>query len=380
MRIVLSPVGGADEVLPMVALGEFLQNNGHPVLICAPEKFRSVIMKHNLRIVSSGASFEQYLESGKQVADRSVLFVRALAAEIPVHFVSMRDALREADLVIGGVFQFAAPSVAEQSGIPYMCAITSPTFADREQFTETGSLSGGGFLSGWNRMQRKRSWKDLLTVINRERKFSGLNPVDDLFRYCTSSGSQILGVDPDLTGLKNTKDSIVTGFWTPPEEPGVADQWESYFAEKTPVAFVGPLDVENIAALCDSISQAGFRPLLSADWVETQNLPPSVSVYPSYSVVPHQVSIAIHQGSSRFTAAAARAGVPQIVVPAVNSQAYWSQRVQAAGIGIEASSAIPESISKIAADPACRDRALLLSQKLRANDSFKPVLDLIEKL
>jgi len=61
--------------------------------------------------------------------------------------------------------------------------------------------------------------------------------------------------------------------------------------------------------------------------------------------VPHaqlfrRVALAVHHGGAGTTAAAARAGIPQVVVPHIADQFYWGHQVHARGLG---SRAIPRT-------------------------------------
>ncbi|MDP9001106.1 MAG: hypothetical protein M3O46_13455 [Myxococcota bacterium] len=48
----------------------------------------------------------------------------------------------------------------------------------------------------------------------------------------------------------------------------------------------------------------------------------------------------VHHGGAGTTAASARAGVPQVVVPMFGDQFYWASRVRALGIGSSALGAL----------------------------------------
>src|SRR5262245_24201358 len=112
MNIVVSAAGTRNEVYPMIAVASELRRRGNAVTLCVPEKFRSKVMKLEFRMVTCGATFEEYLAGG--LAGDGSGFLRALAAEVPAQFVAMRDALLEAEILVNGGFQLAAASIAEQ--------------------------------------------------------------------------------------------------------------------------------------------------------------------------------------------------------------------------------------------------------------------------
>lgn len=212
MRITLHSLGGLDEIRPLAALGHALQEQGHSVLLCIPEKFRERIMKRNLRMISCGSSFEEFLEGKSGTSDSD--FLPKLVAEVPVHFVSLRDALREADLLIGGLLPLAAPSMAEQLSLPYVQIITSPLLLDSSQFPAAGIPKQDGLLASLEHRKHARHWnQQLRSAINRERGFSGLPPIKGLYSYLFQSGFQLIAVESALIQQKNlkTRQSPVSG-------------------------------------------------------------------------------------------------------------------------------------------------------------------------
>lgn len=61
-----------------------------------------------------------------------------------------------------------------------------------------------------------------------------------------------------------------------------------------------------------------------------------------------RVAAVVHHGGAGTTTAAARAGVPQVVVPQVADQPYWARRVTELGIGAAHDGPIPRTGSLLA--------------------------------
>ncbi|MGW4089089.1 glycosyltransferase [Nocardia sp. NPDC004750] len=77
-----------------------------------------------------------------------------------------------------------------------------------------------------------------------------------------------------------------------------------------------------------------------------------------------RVAAVIHHGGAGTTTAAARAGVPQVVVPQMMDQPYWARRVVDLGIGAACAEADPNAASLSAA----LDIALASTTRARANE------------
>jgi UDP:flavonoid glycosyltransferase YjiC (YdhE family) len=98
-----------------------------------------------------------------------------------------------------------------------------------------------------------------------------------------------------------------------------------------------------------------------------------------------KVALVVHHGGAGTTATAARAGVPQIIIPHILDQFYWADRIHALGLGPgpiwrskltgkRLKAAIIEAIS----NQRFRQRAREISLILRKQDSLGDAVRLIE--
>jgi vancomycin aglycone glucosyltransferase len=101
-----------------------------------------------------------------------------------------------------------------------------------------------------------------------------------------------------------------------------------------------PLPPDTGVALVDAARANGRRVVLARGWAGL-----AVDGAPDCFVVDEvnqqalfpRVAVAVHHGGAGTTITAARAGVPQVVVPMFSDQFYWAARVAALGIGTTAS-------------------------------------------
>ena len=82
----------------------------------------------------------------------------------------------------------------------------------------------------------------------------------------------------------------------------------------------------------------------------------AISEAPHDALFP-RVAAAVHHGGAGTTTAAARAGIPQVIVPHVLDQFYWARRVELLGLG-------PESLplGEVSADALAARMAAALTE------------------
>jgi UDP:flavonoid glycosyltransferase YjiC (YdhE family) len=98
----------------------------------------------------------------------------------------------------------------------------------------------------------------------------------------------------------------------------------------------------------------------------------AIGAVPHASLFPRCAAV-VHHGGAGTTTTAARAGVPQVVVPHVLDQFYWAARVRALGIGAVAGrrrglapAALAEAIRAVVDNELVEERARELGARLRA--------------
>jgi sterol 3beta-glucosyltransferase len=337
MKITLAPFGTASDVLPMIALGRVLHSRGHAVTICAPEEFRSRIYKSGFPMVSSGKTYRKYLECEGDFEDATTALVSVLDEDMATHFVALRDATRDADAVIGSRLQIAGPSLAEQHGIPYLFAIHTPGVGDHDLFPIFGVP--------YDRAQKRRSkrikeWDThVLTSLNRERKFTHLPPVTNLFEHLYRSGHTLFAIDAAFFPVKTSTNRTTTGFWYLEEEIDMDEETIEYLDQGKPPIYIAPFrvkDQKQILGLCSALATDGHRVVLGYGWenIEENELPPGCRFLACLSFVQifPRLSVIVHAGAADITMQALRARVPQVVVPYTYEQNFWGQKSHSLGM------------------------------------------------
>jgi sterol 3beta-glucosyltransferase len=101
----------------------------------------------------------------------------------------------------------------------------------------------------------------------------------------------------------------------------------------------------------------------------------------SHPALFQRIAAAVHHGGAGTTTTAARAGVPQILVPHLLDQHYWAQRVQLLGIGPPpvrrralTSDVLADTITATLDNELVAERAQLLGRRLRKSAGADPTV------
>jgi vancomycin aglycone glucosyltransferase len=141
---------------------------------------------------------------------------------------------------------------------------------------------------------------------------------------------------PDLSGTRQ-----VGAFFLDDPQPLPAEV-EAFLAAGEPPVYIGfgsmvdPDPARTTRELVAAVKAAGVRAILSKGWagLGAEALPPEVLTIGSVShraLLP-RVRAVVHHGGAGTTHAAVRAGVPQVIVPHILDQFYWSERMYRLGV------------------------------------------------
>lgn len=352
MKIAIVVEGTRGDVYPMLALGRSLATAGHGVRLCAPPDFEPEIRAADLEFISLGVNIRDFMnETAVALHTRGLSFYRetarfgdiSLAAQLRV----LPEATADVDQVIAAGTILAAASAAELNGAAYRYVAYTPALIPAWDHTPAALpfqlRSRAGNRLAWWVVRR------MLNVIpgravNRGRKAMGLKPVRDMLRHILSD-RPILAVDRHLGSLPEdctfSHDQIRC--LHPLAGEPLPDKLESFLAQGPAPVYLGfgsmpdPDPVATTARLLDAIGQLGCRALISSGWAGLGGgpLPEGVmAIAPcSHASLFPRCAAVVHHGGAGTTHSAARAGVPQIVVPHVLDQYYFAKRVEALGVG-----------------------------------------------
>jgi UDP:flavonoid glycosyltransferase YjiC (YdhE family) len=142
--------------------------------------------------------------------------------------------------------------------------------------------------------------------------------------------------------------------------------------------------------LLESVRRAGVRAVISSGWARLgADTSPAgvlfVGPEPHNRLLPRCAAV-VHHGGAGTTHAAARAGVPQVVMPYLLDQHFWAHRARLAGISpraVRRHGGDPEPLTRAVRqcleDEALRGRARELAPRI-ATDGAARAAELIERI
>ncbi|MEU5693895.1 glycosyltransferase [Actinosynnema sp. NPDC020468] len=386
MRVLLSTYGSRGDVEPLVGLATRLRELGAEVRVCAPpdEEFARRLAGV-AEVTPVGWSASALSTSAPPASSLSQRAAELIAAQ----FDAVTEAARGCDVLVAtGMLPAAAGalSVAEKLGV----RAVSVTF---QQLTlpspHHAPLAYPGRPFPPEVTDNRTLWDlDAASIdalfgepLNTSRTANGLHPVDDVRGYVLTDRPW-LATDPTFDPWRTPADLDVlqTGAWFLPDERPLPVEVEAFLAAGPPPVYVGfgsmPLHGAPHAArdALAAVRAHGHRALLSRGWADLTATEEDCLVV---GEVDHQalfprVAAVVHHGGAGTTTTAARAGVPQVVVPQAADQPYWANRVADLGIGVAHDGPVPTAGSLTAAlttalAPDTRVRAAAVATGVRSD-------------
>ncbi|XXY45059.1 glycosyltransferase [Sorangium sp. So ce269] len=396
MRVLLTGVGTRGDVQPVVALAAEMRRRGHDVRLCVPPNFIDWVGGLGFTATPIGIAMRQ--PSGAAAAQASTPTpeqIRALVAHlVRDQFDATASAAEGCDVIVaGGAHQYAARSIAERLGIPSVVAVYAPVALPSPDHAPGGE-PGGDPESNLRRWQdESRSWNErLLERLNDNRERLGLGPLRDVLRHILGedpwlAADSVLGPPPATPGLQVTQ----TGAWLFPDQTPLVPELEAFLAAGEPPVYVGfgsmPADQQTARTVIEAVRAAGRRVVLSQGWAElglVDDAPDCIATGDvNHQALFPRVAAVVHHGGAGTTTTAARAGVPQVIVPMFSDQPYWASRVRALGIGTSVARGALSAESLLAAlkgalDQGVAARATAIASTV-AVDGPAVAADLIER-
>ena len=320
-------------------------------MVCGPPDARDFVEAAGVEFRPVGISTRRFLtDNARAVTDGGLQLAGAFRSYFEIaldkQFEMLPEATHDADLIVGAGVQVAAGSVAEYHRVPYRyvsyCPGMFPSAAHAPFMLEWQSLPP------W--LNRFLWWAfrgieiPLRGALNRQRGRLGLRPVSSAFDHFVTA-NPLLATWRELAPLP--PDSAVAaeqvGYLHPEAGDPLPEKLESFLASGPPPVYIGfgsmpDADAERTTrVLLESVSRLGARALVSQGWAGLAEgpLPEGVMAVPSVChgrLFPRCAAI-VHHGGAGTTSSAARAGVPQVIVPHLADQFYWARRVSLLGLG-----------------------------------------------
>ncbi len=411
MKVLLVAHGTRGDVQPLLALAVALKKAGHEALLAAPESFAAGVLTQDVEFAAldNGPNrlledplMAEAIEGGYRGIRGKITALSAIRRIKPL----MADVLRDVGAVArssGADVLVHTPSVpaqhaAEMLGVPAVLAALQPGWVPTSAFPCP--------MVPLPRLPRFLNRATYLIVSATLRAYSGI-----VNTWRTNDLGLPRGKGPRQTHVLQAFSSLVTpvdpawpesvrttGFWYLPRETGWApdpDLQEFLDTGPAPVYIgFGSMAGRDAQRTGDIVAEAaraaGVRAIVVTGWggLAARSSDDLLVV----DQVPHdwlfgRVRAVVHHGGGGTTAAALAAGVPQVVCPFVADQPHWAQRMHAIGVAPEpvpyrklALNTLTAAITQASGDPALRQRAAEIGERVRAENGVDAAVHELERI
>ncbi len=366
MRIVLTTFGTFGDVHPLIGLSLELQRRGHVPVLAIPEMFREKIEALGIEFAPVRPDQDPHdkvlvamiydIKHGTERGLREFLFPSI--RESYEDLLAAVSAKGGADLLVAGELAYAAPIVAEKTGIPWASYVLAPfsffsaydppvlppyPLLAKVQAVVPGT---GQVVARFARFVT-RKWPEPVFALRKE---LGLPRGDDPIFDAKHSQRLVLALFSKVLGEKQKdwpKQTRTTGFVFYDGDGDARDLAPELkdFLEAGPAPLVFTLGsaavldagsfYEESAKLAEELDQravllVGHEP----GNYPKRKLPESIFVaeYAPYSKILPHASVVVHQGGVGTTAQTLRAGKPMLVMPYSHDQPDNARRVKRLGV------------------------------------------------
>jgi vancomycin aglycone glucosyltransferase len=389
MRALLAAVGTRGDVQPALALALELRKLGHAVRLCISPNFVDWARSVGLEAVPMGVEMRMPANKSATIPKLTAEELRRLRESMPDlitdQFQTIGAAVDGCDVIVGAnAHQYAAPSIAEHAGIGCVTAVYAPVALPSPDLAPPpipgqpiGTASPATIDEQWR--NAAKAWNErALERINHNRDRLGMDPIDDVLDYVLTDHTW-LAADAALAPAPVTPGRKIfqTGTWVLGDQTSLPVDLEAFLKSGEPPVFAGfgsmPAGGDATRRLTAAARAAGRRIIISRGWADldlSDDIPDCIAVGDvSHDVLFPRVAAVIHHGGAGTTAAAARAGAPQVITPMFSDQFYWASRIVALGVGVTTAHATmtEESLTgalREALDPAMVVRARTLARQV----------------
>ncbi len=343
MRVLLGVIGSRGDVQPMVALALGLRRAGHDVRFAASPNFRSWVESYRFPFVPIGPDMETMLG---EIGTNLVPAFREMRRRVHVQYDDLRDHLDGLDVIVGSGAHCAGATFAEHLGIPFCYTAYSPVlFPSRQHpsgIVSRQDLPGVLNTASWSAATTLWNWL-FRSGVNAQRARYNLRPVSDVWAHFLTE-TPVLAAETALAPMPEdiTYKVTPTGAWILPETDDLDPDLDAFLRDGDPPVYIGFGSMPDGRAdrtsqlLLEAVASVGVRAVISAGWAKlgAERLPPGVRVVgatPHGKLFPRCAAI-VHHGGAGTTAAATRAGVPQVIVPHLFDQFHWAKCVHEHGL------------------------------------------------
>nr|WCO03956.1 Ctg19_179 [Cystobacter sp.] len=404
MRALLVGSGSRGDFQPMLALAVAMRRAGHTVTLLGSPVFQGEAEAFGIPFGPCGHDVRVILDETRERTRTPLGFVRTLnsmmESEFELQLAHIEPRLQGVDLVVGGGALMAGHLLADAARVPYryigytpqvlpssfhpmlMVPITrSPRWLNRLLWRSARAF--------YNRLMDER--------YNTHRTRRGLPRDEDIFSSIFPHEKTLLACDPELMPAPpDLADVPQVGSFALPDDRPLPPDVEAFLSAGPPPIYVGfgsmPDDDpgRTTRRVLEAARKAGVRLLLSAGWSGLgggEDLGSAVhGVGPvSHGLLFPRLAGSVHHGGAGTTAASARAGIPQLLVPHAFDQFMFARHVHERGLGPRpipkgalTVERLAEGLRELASNGPMREKARATGESIRSRDPLRTAVSWLE--
>lgn len=349
MRVTILAFGSRGDVQPFLALAVGLKKQGYSVTLAAPTIFRSLVESNDQQFVPIAGDPEEISRILNSAGNNLFQTIHGLwdyAYRIRNDLIlSVNKAIEGAELLIHGfAFTEIGHMLAQAAKIPDISIQMFPAFAPTRSFAAVGqpefSLGLINYLGHWlnSGLFRVGTWMGR-AVLNKEVKQLFQHPLRWPFEdkldhppipLLFAISPSVLGDPPEW---RNKQISIPGYFFLDGADYRAPEELSEFLAEGEPpicLTFGSMINKKSSSAISTILAAAkilNLRIIFISGWTYLPTRQFEQNVFIANSI-PHEFifskcSVIIHHGGAGTSAASARSGIPQIIIPHIGDQFFW---------------------------------------------------------
>jgi UDP:flavonoid glycosyltransferase YjiC (YdhE family) len=356
MKVLLAPIGSRGDIQPQLVLAHELKRRGHEVMFATCPNFQRLLRAEGFDVLAIGRDSDVTIRENASLAEQNPVFalpkqLQMITRETEQQCSDLLSAeLPQFDVVVGAGLSFASHLLAERQGARYAFVCYSLS-GMQSAAHPPATIPIFGLPEFANRalwgIVRSAFASSVGGVLKRARATYGLRPEADSWSRIHYT-NVILAQDSVMGTLPHDVPGNIVHVPALAKSPGptaLPSEVEAFLERRSNerLVYVGfgsmptmerSRVVAAVAAFCRAQS---VRALLFSSHNEDTalELPDSILSVGSldHTRLFPRVDLVVHHGGAGTTAAALRAGVPQMIVPHIVDQFFHARRIAELGVG-----------------------------------------------
>jgi UDP:flavonoid glycosyltransferase YjiC (YdhE family) len=339
-NICLAAIGTRGDVMPVLSLAKLLTGQNKVTVICPPGN-RQPVHEQNLQYLEIGDDFSDVVKAGNLPYFRE---------QVELQFNLHHDAYKNADLIIGAGLFYSGRTIAESLNKKYYHIFYTPQVLKSKLHAPPGSKNPFG-----NQLTNRLLWfksireNDLILkkLIDRQRSKSGLPAIKNVYQYFIDRPNTIIAADECLQAIPSEYMDRVKqiNFLYSKDSGSLSLELKAFLGNGSKPISINFGSAENISAnfrnllksTIETVLTAGYRAVVITKIRFDEYDGNGKIIFTDYA--PHQMlfdnsAAVIHHGGIGTVYSALRSGTPQIIVPQMLDQFYWSEIISNRNLGI----------------------------------------------